>query len=119
MAFTDAEVSDVVERLTRDLRSTGMASYVYLVEREVAVAREVFDRPNFFMEKDDPRRVEWFEEKVVEDVQQDILDSIIVWPPCPHHPNHPLWYHDGAWFCEQEKTRIAAVGALPGDGPPA
>ena len=114
MAFTDAQVSDVVERLSRDLRSTGMASYLYLVGREVAHARELFDHPNFFMAKDDPRRFEWFEEKIVEDVQQDILDSIIVWPPCPHHPNHPLWYHDGNWVCEQEQVSIATVGALPG-----
>jgi hypothetical protein len=102
MTITDAQVSDVMERLSCDLRNTGMASYLYLVGRESANARRLVN---------DPGR---FEEKVVEDVQQDILDGVVVWPPCPHHPNHPLWYHDGAWFCEQKNIRIATIGALQG-----
>ena len=114
MEITDAQVADLVERLSRDLRSTGMASWLHLVQSEIRHAREFSDHPNFFLDKDDPRRPEWFEEKVIEDVQQDILDSMIIWPPCPRHPNHPLWYHDGNRVCEREQVRIATVGALPG-----
>ena len=114
MGITDSQVADLVERLSRDLRSTGMASYLHLVQSEILHARELFDYPNFYLDKNDPSRPERFEEKVVEDVQQDILDSMIVWPPCPRHPNHPLWYHDGNWVCEQEQVCIATVGALPG-----
>jgi hypothetical protein len=52
--------------------------------------------------------------QLVEDVQQDFHDFFIhtAWPPCPFHPRHPLWYHDGFWVCEQLGTRIAALGSL-------
>jgi hypothetical protein len=23
-----------------------------------------------------------------------------------------LWYHDGAWYCDQERTPIAPLGSL-------
>jgi hypothetical protein len=102
MPVTAAHVADVAARLTRDLRSFGMDSYVYLIEHESANARSIVDDPDRYFEK------------VVEDVQQDILDSIVVWPPCPHHPNHPLWFHNGSWHCEQLGVAIAPVGALHG-----
>jgi len=100
MAISDAYLADLTERLSRDLRNSGMSSWVYLVERECENALEFVDDPTQFTEK------------VVEDVQQDILDSIIVWPVCPRHPNHPLWFHDGSWVCEQGNVTVAALGAL-------
>ena len=53
-------------------------------------------------------------EKVIEDVQQYIHDTHIhtSWPPCPRHPKHPLWYHDGGWWCERDRVRIAHLGML-------
>jgi hypothetical protein len=24
-----------------------------------------------------------------------------------------LWYHDGAWYCDQAGTPVAALGSLP------
>jgi hypothetical protein len=51
---------------------------------------------------------------VVEEVQQCFHDNFIdtAWPACPHHPNHPLWFTDGWWQCEQLGKRVAPLGGL-------
>ena len=100
MTVTDAQVSDAAQRLSRDLRNTGRAADVRLIEHFSANLRRLIDDPTYFVER------------LVEDVQQDILDGVEVWPPCPQHPNHPLWDHDGAWHCDQERTPIASLGSL-------
>ena len=53
-------------------------------------------------------------EKLVEDVQQYLQDTLVdeTWPPCPHHPAHPLSYRDGAWWCDRDAVPIAQVGDL-------
>jgi len=58
--------------------------------------------------------VDSFAERLVEEVQQYILDSFIdtTWPSCPRHPKHPLWFHDGAWWCEQDGVAIVGLGEL-------
>ena len=55
-----------------------------------------------------------FEHQVVDDVQQFLHDTFVdtTWPACPEHPNHPLWYSDGWWRCEQSGTRVARLGRL-------
>src|SRR4051812_32733631 len=103
MAIPIADVADVTERLDRDLRNSGMASWVQYIARNCRNALYYYDNPARLPEAADARD---FIEKVVEDVQQDILDSIIVWPVCPHHPNHPLWFHDGGWYCEQNQVLV-------------
>ena len=52
--------------------------------------------------------------KVVEDVQQRLVDEHIVttWPGCPVHRRHPLWLGDGAWHCERDRRLIAPPGEL-------
>jgi hypothetical protein len=52
--------------------------------------------------------------KLVDDVQQRIHDLFIdtTWPHCPRHGRHPLWFRDGAWWCEQDAVRVAELGAL-------
>jgi hypothetical protein len=35
-----------------------------------------------------------------------------VWPACPRHSNHPLWYRDGAWWCDQDDMQVAPLGKL-------
>ena len=54
------------------------------------------------------------EERLVEDVQQDFHDLFVdvTWPACPRHPNHPLWYRDGAWWCETDGVAVARLGEL-------
>jgi hypothetical protein len=53
-------------------------------------------------------------EKLVDDVQQEILDLHIrtVWPACPAHPQHPLWFSEGAWRCRVQSTIAVALGSL-------
>lgn len=55
-------------------------------------------------------------EKVVDDVQQEFMDMFIdtTWPACPRHPNHPLWLHDGQWYCERDEEALAPLGGLRG-----
>jgi hypothetical protein len=54
------------------------------------------------------------EQRVVDDVQQLLRDAFVdtSWPTCPEHANHPLWYSDGWWCCEQSGTRVAPLGNL-------
>lgn len=59
--------------------------------------------------------------KAVEDLQQYLHDTFVdtSWPPCPRHPNHPLWLEeseDGAivWQCAQDQVVVAPLGKLPG-----
>lgn len=35
---------------------------------------------------------------------------------CPRHPNHPLWFRDGAWYCERDREALAELGGLVGIG---
>ncbi len=52
--------------------------------------------------------------RLVEEVQQHFHDCFIdtTWPPCPRHPNHPLWFRSGAWYCERDGAQIAKLGDL-------
>jgi len=60
------------------------------------------------------------DEKLVEDVQQEIHDTFVdtSWPACPRHGGHPLWYREGAWFCERLQAPVAALGTLTEPPPP-
>jgi len=45
------------------------------------------------------------------------------WPPCPRHPNHPLWLArgegvGGVWCCLRDEAEIAPLGMLPGPAHP-
>jgi hypothetical protein len=66
-----------------------------------------------------PHVVAW----VVEAVQDDLIEGsgdlprAVVWPRCPAHPNHPLWFGpefspDSAWTCPESGRAVAALGAL-------
>src|SRR5689334_19118198 len=47
-----------------------------------------------------------YEERIVDNVQEQILESWIdtTWPACPRHGRHPLVYHEGGWWCEQDRV---------------
>lgn len=57
-------------------------------------------------------------QKVVDDTQQAFMDCFVdvTWPSCPRHPNHPLWFRDGAWHCERDREALAELGALDSIG---
>ena len=52
--------------------------------------------------------------KLATDVQQELHATFVdtTWPPCPAHPNHPLWFDDGAWRCTSGGGFAAPLGEL-------
>lgn len=52
--------------------------------------------------------------KLIDEVQQEVHDTFVdtAWPHCPRHPNHPLWFDQGAWRCSESGAAIAALGDL-------
>jgi hypothetical protein len=94
------EGEEVVPLLERDVSRTVGPSYRSLVQDTAAKVREL-DREDFG-------------DKVVEDVQQFLHDTFVdtTWPACPRHITHPLWYRDGAWWCETDGVTIARLGEL-------
>jgi hypothetical protein len=54
-------------------------------------------------------------EALVDSFQTYVHDSFIdtVWPACPKHHSHPLWFGRGdSWWCTQDHERIAPLGDL-------
>jgi hypothetical protein len=101
MASAQSDLTEFISRLERDVaRSVGEA-YRDLV-RVTAMRVQRFDVA-------DPPA------KIVDDVQQALHEEFIdtTWPACPRHRRHPLWYRDGAWWCEQDHDVVAALGELP------
>lgn len=102
--FTPVVLSEFAERLAlleRDVASTIGEAYRYEVG-------SVADNARGFS------TAEGFVEKVVEDVQQIFMDTFVdtTWPSCPRHPNHPLWFHDDAWYCDRDGVALAELGGL-------
>ena len=98
------DLRDCVERLTRDVVSTLSHAHSAIVgdaARHLATYRSLTD-PDFI-------------DSLVQDVQQSLHDEFVdtTWPACPSHPNHPLWFNDGWWWCERDKVRVAELGGLP------
>lgn len=59
-------------------------------------------------------------EYAVEDLQQFVHDNFVdtSWPPCPRHPNHPMWLAEGegggsVWRCLSDHAEVAPLGMLP------
>jgi hypothetical protein len=102
---TEADEARIVDLLTRDLLATVGPGH-----EAVAVAEAA--RVRLFAES-----LLEYERRVVEDVQQRLHDEFIdtTWPTCPSHPNHPLWYSKGSWWCSRQGV-VAAVGALASGG---
>jgi hypothetical protein len=87
--------------LETDIANTIGASHTARVRRRAAELSELDIAPTL--------------EQLVGDVQQEILDLHLrtVWPPCPAHPQHPLWFADGAWRCSVDASTAVALGSLP------
>ena len=103
IVLTDAYVVDALDRLRRDLRTTGRGDHVSFVGESAAEVATFQNKPIRFVEK------------VVEDVQQRLQDEFVdtTWPACPRHPNHPLGFLDGAWHCPKDGVMLASLGELP------
>jgi len=96
----------VIDALTRDAQATLSNAEIDLRAYVQAEA----DRLSVYVDNGD------FEQKLVDDFQQRMHDEFIdvCWPRCPHHPNHPLWFEDGAWRCLRTKIVFAPLGGLTG-----
>jgi len=55
---------------------------------------------------------------VAETLQEHVMMHVAsTWPPCPDHPQHPLWLVPGdtadtSWTCAASGTAIARLGEL-------
>ena len=102
MPISPDDQKRVVDPLLRDLHATIGSDHDEVVRHELDLLLEYVDD------------IEWFGQRLVEDTQQVVHDQFIDtdWPRCPLHHRHPLWLHDGAWWCEQDNVRVAALGEL-------
>jgi aminoglycoside phosphotransferase (APT) family kinase protein len=102
-ALTLGRVQRLVRLLGRDVSATIGAGFEEVIADTAAERRALRG-------SEDAR----YEEGVVNDLQQFIHDTRAdtAWPRCPHHPNHPLWFSDGWWRCEQRGDPIARLGDL-------
>lgn len=103
MAVTDADQDEVVRLVLADVNAT-------LGPGHESFARANAERLRGFIDDDRDR----YFDAVVAATQQDLHDEFIDtdWPKCPRHARHPLWLHDGAWWCEQDDVVVAPVGKL-------
>jgi hypothetical protein len=101
MASVDFDLAELISRLERDVARTVGDAHRELVHETAARIQE-FDIADAHA-------------KIVDDVQQALHDEFVdtTWPACPRHHRHPLWYRDGAWWCEQDAVAIAPLGELP------
>ncbi|HET7459384.1 MAG TPA: hypothetical protein VFJ74_17160 [Gemmatimonadaceae bacterium] len=91
---------------------------VRLLERDVAGTVGEAHRQVVASVADDVRELDIPDraEKIVSDVQQYLQDTRVdpVWPPCPRHGRHPLWYRSGEWWCVEDGVAVAKLGELTG-----
>lgn len=102
--FTPVVLSEFAQRLAlleHDIASTIGEAYRYEVGSAAENARQFAG-------------AEGFVERVAEEVQQSFMDTFVdtTWPSCPRHPNHPLWFHDDAWYCDHDGVALAELGGL-------
>jgi hypothetical protein len=102
MNVTDSERRRSVSLLVRDVTGTVSPGYESVVNDTATHVLEFVDGSQDF------------EERLVEEVQQYLHDTFVdtTWPRCPEHSNHPLWYSDGWWRCEQTGRAVAPLGGL-------
>lgn len=103
--LSEAECMPVIRLLATDVVATLGAEHEPLV------------MPNAENQREFAHDVDDFAQLLVDHVQQDVHDQFIdtTWPACPRHRRHPLWYRDGAWWCEADGAAIARLGELARD----
>jgi hypothetical protein len=104
MPATDQEIAKTLELLGRDFASTRAARHVDSLPGSVEEVREWYES----LEDAD---IASLTQRVVDDTQ-DLMDTFLdtTWPACPRLPNHPLWFRDGAWYCERDGVALATLG---------
>lgn len=102
MAVTDEDEERTVRLLLADVNATLGSGHESIVRANARRMREF------------AHEVAEYVRRVVDDTQQDIHDGFIdtAWPKCPLHDRHPVWFHDGGWWCEQRGILVARLGEL-------
>ena len=92
----------VLDALKRDVAATVGADHGAAVDRLALHGRSFIE--------DDQRLLLW----LIDEVQQYFHDTFVdvTWPACPRHPNHPLWFKEGWWWCERDGAAVARLGDL-------
>jgi len=107
MAVSDADQQHVTALLVRDVVATIGPGHEHDVEAVAAHMRQFESDPALYVER------------VVGEFQQQVHDQFIdtAWPRCPRHPNHPMWFRDGAWHADGQRiARLGELSALAGLG---
>lgn len=96
---TPSEQAEVVALLQRDVVATLGERHAPIVEK-LATEKQAFAARELFLTL------------VVDSVQQYFHDGHIdtVWPACPHHGNHPMWFEEGWWRADEQA--VARLGEL-------
>lgn len=96
------QTQPTVALLKQDVEATLGASHTAVVDRQAANRLTFLDAPDAFGAL------------LIDAVQQEFHETFVdtTWPHCPAHPNHPLWFQDGAWRCSDNGQAIAALGDL-------
>ena len=131
MRIDEQAFAHAADLIAHDLTATlGWAARTAQAEARDAVGNRLGWLPTGLAwdEFDHARQQEILDEVVVgavEDLQQYLHDSFVdtSWPPCPRHPNHPLWLGEGqgggsVWCCPRDEAEIAPLGMLPGSAHP-
>jgi hypothetical protein len=100
---SDRDETEVVELLGRDVVASLGTTYVAMVQSTAKHYRQFdLDRESYVT-------------MVVEDFQQYVHDCFIdtVWPACPVHPKHPMWFQAGYWVADGiPVARLGELGRL-------
>jgi hypothetical protein len=104
MSASDANENSVERLLARDVTATLGALHECLVHDCASTSRNHIDEAS-----------PWYAQHLVDEVQQYFHDMRVdtTWPACPRHPNHPLWFKDGWWWCAQDAIAVSKLGDLP------
>lgn len=96
-----AALEKTVRLLTRDVEATLGAEHVRVVHSSAANVLQ--------LDYDD------YSYKCVDDVQQYIQETYVdpTWPACDWHPNHPMVFESGFWWCPRDQVALVRLGELP------
>lgn len=121
------QISDAVESVMKDIRTTGAPMPVF---ENLSEEGDFENTPVFLRSSDgtghglvilagarDQEQLVSIADQVQDWVIDELVDGVSNWPPCPIHPmNHPLKAsvsnERAAWICPTNATEIAIIGGL-------